>query len=360
MWRRHWWQMDSDALAAIAAAGVLVVLIMALWPVLNEASDSAYSRFRDSCSDGYGNRFTQAYIGSGVGRLPLKPDRTAYYTNLDVHGGPGVRLTRGDDGACVAQNLGVVTVSHSPSQEEVDDFRDNYTTGDDDLARYFGPLEPYVRPDANPRTALASIFHCPDGLRTFYNEYGEVTGRGVTDPAQRDIRFFHRDSLLPGYALPISSFFGTSRSVSVTCVYTVVDGGYQWAETAPMLRRFAGINSLLLSVLPVVTVAAMLSVSAAQLYSLARGLTDIGSAAAGIVITMVGVVLALLLTGPVLGAAVDANQFVVSGQYQVNGTFGSVVQLLFGLAPVLYIGGVVAWTAYQAKSMFTGSGGGLL
>ena len=108
-----------------------------------------------------------------------------------------------------------------------------------------------------------------------------------------------------------------------------------------MLDRFSGINNLLLTVIPVVSIAGFLGISGAKLYSYGKGTSSIGSSISTSVFTLIGIVIAMVIAGPVLGQAVAANQVVVSGQYEVNGTFGNIISLLFAMIPVIYIAGLV-------------------
>ena len=91
-----------------------------------------------------------------------------------------------------------------------------------------------------------------------------------------------------------------------------------FVEVAPMLKRFSGINNLLLTVIPVVSIAGFLGISGAKLYSYGKGTSSIGSSISTSVFTLIGIVIAMVIAGPVLGQAVAANQVVVSGQYEVN------------------------------------------
>ena len=116
--------------------------------------------------------------------------------------------------------------------------------------------------------------------------------------------------------------------------------GYNWVKVAPMLDRFSGINNLLLTVIPVVSIAGFLGISGAKLYSYGKGTSSIGSSISTSVFTLIGIVIAMVIAGPVLGQAVAANQVVVSGQYEVNGTFGNIISLLFAMIPVIYIAGL--------------------
>ena len=62
----------------------------------------------------------------------------------------------------------------------------------------------------------------------------------------------------------------------------------------------------------------------------------------------------MVIAGPIMGSAVDANQVVESGQYQVNGTFGNIIGLLFAMIPVVYIAGLVTLVGLQARSALMG------
>ena len=105
-----------------------------------------------------------------------------------------------------------------------------------------------------------------------------------------------------------------------------------------MLQRFAGINNLLLTIIPVVSIAGFVGISGAKLYSYGKGTASIGQHDYyRHLVTLISIVVAMVIAGPILGAAIDANQVVTSGQYQVNNTFGSILQLLFGMLPVVYV-----------------------
>ena len=269
--------MGSNTIIAIVVGAVLVIVGFSLWPVLNGASNSLYSYFRDSCDDGSGNRFLQAYYGASVDAVPTTPDPNAYYAAADLHGGRGVRLSGNSSSECEA--VGVV-------------------------------------PASVPGGVPFSIF----------NEQGDLIGSKIA-PA---------------------------GSTSPSDFVTTADDAYHWVEVAPMLQRFAGINNLLLTVLPVVSIAGFLGISGAKLYSYGKGTASIGSSISTSVFTLIGIVVAMVIAGPIMGSAVDANQFVVSGQYQVNSGFGNIIQLLFSMIPVIYIAGLVTLVGLQARSALMG------
>ena len=140
---------------------------------------------------------------------------------------------------------------------------------------------------------------------------------------------------------------------STAGVVTTADP-FIFVEVAPMLKRFSGINNLLLTVIPVVSIAGFLGISGAKLYSYGKGTSSIGSSISTSVFTLIGIVIAMVIAGPVLGQAVAANQVVVSGQYEVNGTFGNIISLLFAMIPVIYIAGLVTLVGLQARTALMG------
>ena len=92
--------MGSNMIIAIVVGAILVIVGFSLWPVLNGASNSLYSYFRDSCDDSNGNRFLRAYVeDTTTSALPSNPNRYIYYSDPGQHGGSGMVLEEGS-GAC--------------------------------------------------------------------------------------------------------------------------------------------------------------------------------------------------------------------------------------------------------------------
>ena len=65
-----------------------------------------------------------------------------------------------------------------------------------------------------------------------------------------------------------------------------------------MLKRFAGINNLLLTIIPVVAIAGFLGISGAKLYSYGKGTASIGSSISTSIFTLIGIVVAMVIAGP--------------------------------------------------------------
>ena len=144
---------------------------------------------------------------------------------------------------------------------------------------------------------------------------------------------------------------GTAGTIRLNAL---LDESFRYIEVAAMLKRFAGINNLLLTIIPVVSIAGFLGISGAKLYSYGKGTASIGSSISTSIFTLIGIVVAMVIAGPIMGSAVDANQVVESGQYQVNGTFGNIIGLLFAMIPVVYVAGLVTLVGLQARSALMG------
>ena len=112
-----------------------------------------------------------------------------------------------------------------------------------------------------------------------------------------------------------------------------------WALVA---QRFSGINNLLLTILPVISIAGFLGVSGAKLYTYGKGSANIGTVIVPTIFTLIAIVVAMVIAGPIMGSLVEANQVVESGQYRINSVFGNIVALLFAMIPIIYVAGLVA------------------
>ena len=360
--------MGSNAMIAIVVGAIVVIVGFSLWPVLNAASNNLYSYFRDSCAadGGSGSRFTRIYLGNDAASLPSPLDANAYYTVPGVHGGRGSSVsedkvnvsTAGGGGATVADDCEVTVTL--PENFDVK----------------------LVYPAASGGTSIADY---PEGntlTLNLYNEYGDFLGASVvsitapSDDANATNTGYIRipkgvqlvieelgspatitpnfiDELDNSKAATTSTFTGSPAGKITSW------SGYTWIKVADMLQRFSGINNLLLTILPVISIAGFLGVSGAKLYTYGKGASNIGSAISTSIFTLIAVVVAMVIAGPILGSVVDANQVVDSGQFQVNGAFANIITLLFAMIPVIYVAGLVTLVGLQAKSALMGGGKGM-
>ena len=347
--------MGSNAIIAIVVGAIVVVVGFNLWPVLNAASNNLYSYFRDSCSSTSENRFTKVYVGV-TGNDP-KADE--YSTDAGIHGGRGANLS---------EQTGIVVTAAGAVNDDCEAT----------IAAPPGISLPYDYPVVQAGITEVIV---PIAL---YNEYGDSLGSvsiAIQTAVETEDKGNGRLEIPEGTAILIEELgLSTSRSLTGDVVaiqgsrppasgvaapdtgdYSASleewDGGYKWIEVAAMLKRFSGINNLLLTILPVISIAGFLGVSGAKLYTYGKGASNIGSAISTSIFTLIAVVVAMVIAAPILGSVVDANQVVVSGQFQVNGAFANIITLLFAMIPVIYVAGLVTLVGLQAKSALVGGKG---
>ena len=148
---------------------------------------------------------------------------------------------------------------------------------------------------------------------------------------------------------------GTGPSTAAASPFTQgLEDPYEWVEVADILKRFSGINNLLLTILPVISIAGFLGVSGAKLYTYGKGSANIGTVIVPTIFTLIAIVVAMVIAGPIMGSLVEANQVVESGQYRINSVFGNIVALLFAMIPIIYVAGLVTLVGLQAKSACQG------
>ena len=71
------------------------------------------------------------------------------------------------------------------------------------------------------------------------------------------------------------------------------------------------------------------------------------------IFTLIAIVVAMVIAGPIMGSLVEANQVVESGQYRINSVFGNIVALLFAMIPIIYVAGLVAAAHPPGRTRWT-------
>ena len=346
--------MGSNAIIAIVVGAVVVIVGFSLWPVLNAASNNLYSYFQDSCSSTSGNRFTKIYVGV----TGSDPKTDEYSTDAGIHGGRGANLgedilqtgttnvVQDDCEATIAAPPGiklnyVYPVVAAGNEVKVTVPIELYNEYGDSLGSVSIVISTEV---AALQPASTGTLEIPEGTLIQIEELGSGTRRDVDDLVVV--------TQVTGTTEPTKSVYSASLEEW--------SGGYKWIKVADMLKRFSGINNLLLTILPVISIAGFLGVSGAKLYTYGKGASNIGSAISTSIFTLIAVVVAMVIAAPLLGSAVDANSVVVSGQYEVNGAFANIITLLFAMIPVIYVAGLVTLVGLQAKSALMGGGKGFM
>ena len=384
----------SNAIIAIVVGAIVVIVGFSLWPVLNASSNNLYSYFRNSCDDGSGNRFLRGYVEhtganpasltrtalsggnwglyEGYGRLPLNTDGAFSYDG-DASGTAIFRQYRENpqaQGAAttdqtfaqVVQYIQVWNLSFGKSQVN----QHTVFLGEishaaalaEVISRGGGIRYAYWTPNGADGVLYKVSSYTPartatPGNTAYSIEHGHG-GAGIRlAPSGRDCSFTGEhlnadDVLFNEYG---NHIFTAAAAVDAS---TVLALPYEWIEVADILKRFSGINNLLLTILPVISIAGFLGISGAKLYSYGKGASNIGSALSTSIFTLMAIVIAMVVAGPVIGSLVEANLVVESGQYQINSVFGNIVTLLFAMVPIIYVAGLVTLVGLQAKSALMG------
>ena len=386
----------SNAIIAIVVGAIVVIVGFSLWPVLNASSNNLYSYFRDSCADRGGNRFLRGYV-EHTGANPASITRTAL-------SGANWGLYEGYDAQSLPSNIdGAFTYDGAASgtakfrQYRQDPQNQRGVTSD----RTFAQVVQYIqdwglsfgKSQVNQHTAflgeisddaaLAEVISRGGGIRYAYwtpngadgvlYKVSSFTPARTATPGNTAYSIQHghggagirladsggdcsftgahlnpQDVLFSEYG---NHIFTATAAVDASTVQVLP---YEWIEVADILKRFSGINNLLLTILPVISIAGFLGISGAKLYSYGKGASNIGSAISTSIFTLIAIVVAMVVAGPVIGSLVEANQVVESGQYQINSVFGNIVTLLFAMIPIIYVAGLVTLVGLQAKSALMG------
>ena len=378
----------SNAIIAIVVGAIVVIVGFSLWPVLNASSNNLYSYFRDSCDDGSGNRFLRGYV-EHTGANPASITRTALSGgNWGLYEGYG-GLPSNTDGAFKYEGTASGTAIFRQNQVGVNTYQTfaevvlyihnwGLSFGSSHVNQHTAFLG-----EISDAVALAEVISRGGGIRYAYWTPNGATGvlykvssytpARIATPGNTAYSIQHghggagirlapsgEDCSFTGEHLNAGDVLFNEYGDQIFTATAAVDAStvqalpYEWIEVADILKRFSGINNLLLTILPVISIAGFLGISGAKLYTYGKGASNIGSALGASIFTLIAIVIALVIAGPVIGSLVEANLVVESGQYQINSVFGNIVTLLFALIPIIYVAGLVTLVGLQAKSALMG------
>ena len=379
----------SNPILAIVVGAIVVIVAFSLWPVLNASSNRLYSYYRDSCVDGIGNRFLRGYVEhTGANPASITSARLSGGNWGLYEGYGGQSLPSDTDGAFKYEPAASGTKKFRQNQRGVNTYQtfaevvlyihnQGLSFGSSHVNRHTAFLG-----EISDAAALAEVISRGGGIRYAYWTPNGVTGVlykvSSYTPARTakpgntaySIQYGHggagirlaasgRDCSFTGEHLNADDVLFNEYGNHIFTAAAAVDAStvqalpYEWIEVADILKRFSGINNLLLTILPVISIAGFLGISGAKLYSYGKGASNIGSALSTSIITL-AIVIALVIAGPVIGSLVEANLVVESGQYQINSVFGNIVTLLFAMIPIIYVAGLVTLVGLQAKSPLMG------
>ena len=350
--------MGSNHIISVIAGALLVITALALWPLLNSSTDYMYTYFRDACERPDGLRFTKIYgPDRATPRLPSEPDSGTYYMIPDKYGGPGFEVVE-NDGGCFAEAM--ANVRHVLEYG-------GYVWGrpGDPALQIEGGYPVGMNPDGLDYLRVPDLNEVhgtvPDHWMLIHIDYPiYALGGNQVSPMSLYIADLEHE-LEPNNHWEPGFYDSGPNAIPTFLAYPDPDAGdwyagegYRWVQVSSMFTRFAAMNSIILSMIPVVAIASFLGISGLAVSSYGRGQASIASSVALVVFTLIGIVVPMIFAIPVLGSAVTANQVIISGQYQVNGTFGNIVQLLFAMVPTIYIVGLLALVGTQLHRALTG------
>ena len=141
-------------------------------------------------------------------------------------------------------------------------------------------------------------------------------------------------------------------------IATGVQSGSTWQQPSAVLQTFSSINTLLVSLLPLVIIIGFLGTAAAGLYNYA--MSTAGSLQAAIkteIITLIVALVVIYLMPVVLDQLTDAST-TTDGRLSVTGSFKSIIDLIFGIMPIALTIGIFGLVTYRGVQTFRGKGGG--
>ena len=136
-----------------------------------------------------------------------------------------------------------------------------------------------------------------------------------------------------------------------------------WHSVPSVMQTFGAVTRLVISLMPLLLTASMITVAAVSLVHLGRGGAE--SISSGIMASLMGLVLGLVtlfVTSPIFDAIIQAAQVNSSGAQAATVQFGSVSGIIFSLIPLVLVSGTLGLIGGGLYSHFSGKregGGGM-
>ena len=170
--------------------------------------------------------------------------------------------------------------------------------------------------------------------------------------------------LLAGSATLYSSRGENIKAVTVatagtipatTDLVTANSNGAGWHGVPSVMQTFGAVTRLVISLMPLLLTASMITVAAVSLVHLGRGGAE--SISSGIMASLMGLVLGLVtlfVTSPIFDAIIQAAQVNSSGAQAATVQFGSVSGIIFSLIPLVLVSGTLGLIGGGLYSHFSG------
>ena len=136
-----------------------------------------------------------------------------------------------------------------------------------------------------------------------------------------------------------------------------------WQSVPSVMQTFGAVTRLVISLMPLLLSAAMVTVAATSLLYLGRGGAE--SISTGIMTALFGLVIGLVtlfVTSPIFDAIILAAQVNSSGSQAATQQFGPITGIIFSLIPLVLVAGTLTMISSGLYSHFSGKregGGGM-
>ena len=133
-----------------------------------------------------------------------------------------------------------------------------------------------------------------------------------------------------------------------------LDSSATFVQPYAVLQQYSGISTLVLSILPILSVTGFLGMSAANLYKYTRG--DAASIQ-GIVTQTIGtllvVIIGLYLAPTIFSFLQDAFAVSEGNRYSIMARFQTIIVLVFSFVPVIFCAGMLVMFGKQGMSAYS-------
>ena len=210
---------------------------------------------------------------------------------------------------------------------------------------------------------LEFVERCEIGSESFVRVYQAGTDRGAVTGSPAAVT--NSSGTCAAAALSegsvgdeVRSEHGVKVGVQAASNAVTLTTGHKWVLVEEVLDVYAGLSTLILSILPVLAVTGFLGVSAHSLYFLTQGTMGLQGvivrSIAGLIVTIAG-----LYLGPtILDFLVNVYEASDGSRYSIMERFSGIIQLVLGFFPVVYTAGLLSVFAWQGVGIGRGVRGG--
>ena len=218
---------------------------------------------------------------------------------------------------------------------------------------------------------LEYINHCKVGSESFTRIYPEGSTAGQADFSKPPLSVEDCTATIPiadQIASAVYTYYSehgekvlTGTSASTLAAIDITAATLNGTAETPyaVLQQYSGISTLVLSILPILSVTGFLGMSAANLYKYTRG--DAGSIQ-GIVTQTIGtllvVIIGLYLAPTIFQFLQDAFAVSEGNRYTIMGRFNTIIVLVFSFVPVIFCAGLLVMFGQQGMSAYKTFAGG--